>query len=120
MGALPRRGEIWFAALPTEPHKVRPVVIVSLDGRNENPKAFTVLAIPLTTSPHHSAMRIPLGPGETGLRERSSLAADNITIVRKEDLLPARTPLRQLGELRLRDAARGVLRAMGFPEGAVS
>lgn len=118
MNAFPKRGEIWFTRLPADPQKVRPVLIVSADGRNANPKAFTVLVIPLTTSARQSAMRIPLAPGETGLREHSSLAADDVTVVRKEDLLPARIPLRQLSESRLRDAARGVLRAMGFPEGA--
>lgn len=120
MTPSPKRGEIWFAALPTEPQKIRPVVIVSPDGRNENPRASTVLVIPLTTNLRESDTRTEVAPGETGLPEHSSLAAEDITVVRKVDLRPSRAPLRQLRESRLRDAARGVLRAMGFPEGAVS
>jgi mRNA-degrading endonuclease toxin of MazEF toxin-antitoxin module len=49
---LPRRGEIWFVKLHVDsPDKgLRPVLIVSVDARNQHERADTVLAIPLTTS----------------------------------------------------------------------
>ena len=51
---LPRRGEIWFVKLHVDPPDkgLRPVLIVSVDVRNQHERADTVLAIPLTTSIH--------------------------------------------------------------------
>lgn len=48
----PLRGEIWFAHLPTDPAAkgIRPVVIASVDARNRNERADSVLVVPLTTS----------------------------------------------------------------------
>jgi hypothetical protein len=48
------------------------------------------------------------------------MAAEDITVLAKSWLVPPRVPLRNLSEARLREVARGVLRALGFPEGAVS
>jgi hypothetical protein len=48
------------------------------------------------------------------------MAAEDITVLAKSWLAPPPGPLRNLSEARLREVARGVLRAMGFPEGAVS
>jgi len=44
----PKRGEIWFVKFPSDPPEKtpRPVVIVSVDARNQHPKAETVLAVP--------------------------------------------------------------------------
>jgi mRNA-degrading endonuclease toxin of MazEF toxin-antitoxin module len=43
----PRQGEIWFVELPTDPARKspRPIVIVSLDARNQNDRALTVRGI---------------------------------------------------------------------------
>ena len=120
MGAWPQHGQIWFAALPTEPEKERPVLVVSADARNRNPGARALIVVPLTTNPAESPTRIRLTPGETGLAETCSMAAEDITVLAKSWLVPPRVPLRNLSEARLREVARGVLRAMGFPEGAVS
>jgi mRNA-degrading endonuclease toxin of MazEF toxin-antitoxin module len=51
---LPRRGEIWLVKLHVGPPDkgLRPVLIVSVDVRNQHERADTVLAIPLTTSIH--------------------------------------------------------------------
>lgn len=111
---FPRRGEIWYTALPTDPAKRRPVLVVSADSRNLHEKADTLLVVPFTTNLRESPTRIQLDPGETGLAERSSLAAENITVVRKASLAAERGRLRALSEARLREVAGCVLRALGF------
>jgi mRNA-degrading endonuclease toxin of MazEF toxin-antitoxin module len=85
----PVRGEIWWAHFATDiPGKNRPAVIVSQNGRNQHPRANSVLAIPLSTSiqklgPWHLLLRV----GETGLREDSVAWAENITAIGKDQLI---------------------------------
>ncbi len=116
-GRPPRRGEIWFVKLPTDPPEKpqRPVVVVSIDARNIHERATTVLVVPLSTTPPKLPWHISLAPGETGLSEHSTILADSITTVRKSSLQPPRSPLRRLPETVLQRIASGVLMAMGFP-----
>lgn len=111
------RGEIWFVQLPTEPPNPekgrRPVVIVSTDARNMNPRADTVLVVPFSTStlkdmPTH----VYLSSSETGL-EMSVLAAEGVTVVRKSSLSEPRSRLRNLGNTRICDLASKIKIAMG-------
>lgn len=115
---IPRRGEIWFAPLPTDPagKGLRPIVIVSPDSRNQHPRAATILAVPLSTTLRDplAPTRLRLQPGESGLSEISEVQAENIAAVRKETLQPSRRPLRNLTETQLRKIARGVAYALGF------
>ena len=116
----PRRGEIWFVRMPSDPSdkNSRPVVVVSLDARNQHPRASTVLAVPLSTTLRGLDTQVRLEPGETGLAEASEAQAENITTVRKESLVPSRSRLRTLSASRLREIARGVVLAMGvLPDG---
>jgi mRNA-degrading endonuclease toxin of MazEF toxin-antitoxin module len=101
--------------LPSDPadKPPRPVVIVSLDARNSNPRANTVLVVPLATSivrdvPTH----LYLAPGQTGL-EASVLKAEDVTVVRKSALLEARTRLRPLTNSQVRSLAEKIRIAMG-------
>lgn len=114
----PHQGEIWFVELPTDPagKSPRPVVIVSLDARNQNDRALTVLAVPLSTTLRDPLppMHLRLSPGETGLREESELQAGGITTIDKKLLRPARGKLRQLSRRRICDIARCVALAMGI------
>jgi len=112
----PRRGEIWFVKLPSDPADKlpRPVVVVSIEERNRNERANTILVAPLSTTLRDVPTWIQLSPGETGLREASSLQAENITTVRKEILMAPRTRLRSLSESRLREIAGCVVKALGF------
>ncbi len=112
----PRRGEIWFLRFPSDPvgKAARPVVIVSLDARNLHPRATTVLVVPLSTTLKEVETHVRLLPGETGLAEPCEAQAENISTVRKATLRAPRTPLRRLGESRLRAIARGVALAMGI------
>jgi mRNA interferase MazF len=112
----PKRGEIWFVKFPSDPPEKnpRPVVIVSVDARNQHPRAETVLAVPLSTTLRESPTHIRLQPGETGLGEPSEIQAENISTIRKQILQPSRTALRRLSESALREIVRSVVRAMGF------
>ena len=88
-GRYPLRGEIWWTRFPTDPPDKgrRPVIVVSTDGRNCQPRSSTVLVVPLSTSIHKSRPAdLLLRAGETGLREDSAAQAGNITTVRRVDL----------------------------------
>src|SRR5438874_6786013 len=95
---FPRRGEIWFVKLPTDPTEKgpRPVVIVSVDERNAHPRADTVLVAPLTTSVHKDVpTHVYLSSGETGL-EPSAIRAEDVTVIRKSSLIEPTQKLRIL------------------------
>jgi mRNA-degrading endonuclease toxin of MazEF toxin-antitoxin module len=113
--AVPRRGEIWWMQFPTDtPGKKRPGVIVSLDARNTNPRATTVLAVPLSTSVHKvGPFHLLLPIGETGLREDSVLWADNITTIHKEQLATPVEGHRKLTTTKISALADLVRLAMG-------
>ncbi len=112
----PRRGEIWFVQLQTDPpgKGKRPVVIVSLDIRNRHPRADTVLVVPLTTSIHKDIpTHVFLPAGETGLQSDSTARAEDITVVPKQNLIEPQTRLRQLSDHRVCEVATKVTIAMG-------
>jgi len=113
---IPLRGEIWFVQLAADPPEKgrRPVVIVSIDARNRHPRADTLLVVPLTTrickdAPTH----VFLPAGETGLQSDSAARAEDITVVRKQDLVEPRHRLRQLSDRRVCELAAKVSAAMG-------
>lgn len=111
----PLRGEIWFVQLPSDPPAKgrRPVVIISSDGRNKNPRADTVLVAPLTTSIHRDVVtHIFLPSGETGLLEDCCVRAEDIAVIRKEMLQEARTALRKISNARICQIADAVRVAM--------
>ena len=118
----PRRGEIWFVRMPSDPpdKSARPVVVVSLDARNQHPRAGTVMVIPLSTTLRELDTHVRLEPGETGLVGTAEAQAENITTVRKESLAPSRYRLRAISATRLRQIARGVVLAMGVLPGDLS
>ena len=118
----PRRGEVWFVRMPSDPSdkSARPVVVVSLDARNQHPRASTVLVVPLSTTLRGVDTHIRLEPGETGLVEASEAQIENITTVRKESLAPSRFRLRAISATRLRQIARCVVLAMGLLPGELS
>lgn len=115
----PRRGEIWFVRMPSDPpdKNARPVIIVSLDARNQHPRATTVLVVPLSTTLCGLDTHVRLEPGETGLAEVSEAQGENISTVRKESLAPSRTRLRAVSAIRLGQIARCVILAMGVLPG---
>jgi mRNA-degrading endonuclease toxin of MazEF toxin-antitoxin module len=113
---LPRRGEIWFVKFHTDPPDkgLRPVLIVSVDARNQNERAETVLVIPLTTSIHKAIPTHFLLPAsETGLAADSAARAEDISLVLKESLVEPRSKLRQISHTRICQMARAVQVAIG-------
>ena len=115
----PRRGEIWFVRMPSDPSDkgARPVVVVSLEARNQHPRASTVLVVPLSTTLRVLDTHVRLEPGETGLAVASEAQAENITTVRKESLVASRSRLRPISAVKLRQIARCVVLAMGVLPG---
>jgi mRNA-degrading endonuclease toxin of MazEF toxin-antitoxin module len=113
----PQRGEIWFTKLPTDPPEKgkRPVIIVSVNARNNHPRADTVLAVPLSTSVHKDEVptHMILEPGQSGLRERSVAKAEDVSVIRKVFLDPSRERLRVLTSSQVCELARRVELAMG-------
>lgn len=85
----PQRGEIWWTHFHSDPPgKNRAAIIVSQNGRNNHPRADSVLAIPLSASIQKPApWHLVLRAGETGLREDSVAWAENIATVSKLQLV---------------------------------
>jgi len=114
----PQRGEIWYFKPPTDPpdKNPRPVLVVSTDAVTRNPRAKTLLIVPLTGSVEKEMpTHIPLSPGETGLANPSAVKAEEITTVSKESLLEPRYPLRTLSGTKICEIAEAVRLAMGCP-----
>lgn len=112
----PRRGEIWFLKFHIDPPDkgLRPVVVVSINGRNVSEKAMTVLIVPLTTAVHRVApTHVLLSAGETGLAHDSIAKAENISVVFKGSLVRPRTQLRQVSNARICELMRAVGEAAG-------
>lgn len=113
---LPQRGEIWFVKLHVDPPDkgLRPVLIVSVDARNRHERADTVLAIPLTSSIHRGVpTHVLLPAAETGLAADSAARAEDITVLRKTDLVESRSRLRQISNTRICQLGRAVEVAVG-------
>jgi mRNA-degrading endonuclease toxin of MazEF toxin-antitoxin module len=115
----PLRGEIWWAHFPTDPPDKgqQPVVVVSTDGRNCHPRSKTVLVVPLSTSIDNSRPAdLLLRAGETGLPEDGAAQADNICVVRREQLTEPIQGHRALTSRQICKLAELVRVAMGCAE----
>jgi mRNA-degrading endonuclease toxin of MazEF toxin-antitoxin module len=89
------------------------VVVVSAEPRNRNERADTVLVVPLSTSIHKLApTHLLLSSGETGLPADSAARAENITTVRKVELMAPRLGLRRLSHSRICQLAAATRLAM--------
>jgi mRNA-degrading endonuclease toxin of MazEF toxin-antitoxin module len=103
-----RRGHLYLGRLD----KLRPVLVISPDVRNE--LASDVLVIPCSTRLSEAPTHVRLRRGEGGLSEASVLKCEQITTLHKEDVrrqsLGAALPPKRLLEVE-----RAVLRAIGIP-----
>lgn len=94
------------------------MVIVSLDARNRHERAATVLVVPLTSAVHKGApTHVFLPAGETGLHADSAARAEDVTVVRKQNLMEPRDRLRRLSNRRVCELAATVSLAMGCTPG---
>ncbi|MEI2580951.1 type II toxin-antitoxin system PemK/MazF family toxin [Scytonema sp. PRP1] len=110
----PRQGEIYLArALPSiADTKKRPVVVVSINVRNELSR--TVLLVPFTSdlSTGETPTRILIVAGEGGLEIDSLAICDNISAVQKSYL--ERGPYGQMSTESLERIQRGIQIAVGI------
>jgi mRNA-degrading endonuclease toxin of MazEF toxin-antitoxin module len=98
-----RRGHLYWALLD----KRRPVLVISIDARND--RASDLIVIPCSTT-----MRDAPTHGEGGLPHPSMLKCEQITTLPKVDVDAAPVGA-QLGAARLEEVERAVLRAIGVP-----
>jgi mRNA-degrading endonuclease toxin of MazEF toxin-antitoxin module len=113
---LPKRGEIWWTNFPADPPDKgkRPVIIVSPDGRNQHPRATSVLVIPLSTSIRRMGVaHMLLRVGETGLAADSAAQVDSISAVRRDTLSEPRPAQRTLTNTKICQLAALARIAMG-------
>jgi mRNA-degrading endonuclease toxin of MazEF toxin-antitoxin module len=104
----PLRGEIWIVGTGNPP-KRHWAVVVSLNGRNQNPRADSVLVVPFGSKPAGAPSVIRFEPGETGLPGTSHLRADLIQVALKERL-HERLP-RPLSNRRMKEVCGAIRRS---------
>lgn len=103
-----RRGYLYLAHLD----KLRPVLVLSSDVRNE--LASDVIVVPCSTRLSIAPTHVRLRRGEGGLSAASVLKCEQITTLHKDDV--RRQPLGSpLGGNRIAEVERAVLRAIGVP-----
>jgi mRNA interferase MazF len=104
----PRRGFVYLARLD----KVRPVLVVSPNVRNE--LASDVIVIPSSTRLSEAPTHVRLRKGEGGLSSPSVLKCEQITTLHKEDV--SKQPLGvPVSSGRMLEVERCILRAIGVP-----
>ena len=79
----PKRGEIYLVSLPSKPedNKKRPVIVISLDIRNE--LANDIIVVPLSTNLRSSPTHVLLQEGEGGLLKASMAKCEQVTTIDK-------------------------------------
>jgi mRNA-degrading endonuclease toxin of MazEF toxin-antitoxin module len=104
----PRRGEIWVANTGDPPQR-HWVVIVSLDARNQSPRALSVLAVPFASKPATAPTIIEFEAGETGLPGPSYLRGELIQPLLKSRLVERLN--RPLSDRRMRQLCLAIRRS---------
>jgi mRNA interferase MazF len=105
---LPRRGHLYWAQVD----KRRPVLVISIDARNE--RASDVMVVPCTTTLRPAPTHVRLRAGEAGAPQVCMLRCEQVTTLPRSDIEPR--PLGgPLGHGRLGEVERAVLRAIGVP-----
>jgi mRNA-degrading endonuclease toxin of MazEF toxin-antitoxin module len=100
-----RRGFVYrVARVFRDPSETRPVLVMTSDARNLDPRSPTVVGIPLTTSLKGGAFRVRLRKGMGGIPETSEAACEQIVQVPKRNFV---------GD------TRGVVRPLGAPVDSV-
>jgi mRNA-degrading endonuclease toxin of MazEF toxin-antitoxin module len=94
-----RRGFIYrVARLFRDPKVTRPVLVMTGDARNLDPRSPTIVGVPITTSLRGGAFRVRLGKGVGGLSETSEAACEQVVQVPKRNfLVDERGVVRPLG-----------------------
>ena len=111
VSAEPERGCLYWVRIPDEPEaKLRPALVLSLNGRNR--LAGDVLVIPAGTTLRPAPTHVRLKKGTAGLPRDSVLKCEQITTLPKH-LLGDVALGRPLSAFLLEEVERGILRAIG-------
>ena len=105
---MQKRDHIYWAQM----EKRRPVLVVSVDARND--RANDVIVVPCSTTLREAPTHVPLTGGEGGLPRDSVLKCEQVTTLKKEDVdpVPLGMPIRPA---RMAAVERAILRAIGIP-----
>ncbi len=71
------RGRLYWARMPDDPKRARPVLAISNDRRNE--LATNIVVIPASTARRLGPWHVPLRKGEGGMPRPSVLKCEQIT-----------------------------------------
>ncbi len=83
-----RRGFIYrVARVFRDPKETRRVLVMTGDARNVDPRAATVVGVPLTTSLKGGVFRVRLKKGTGGLPDTSEAACEQIVQLPKRNFL---------------------------------
>lgn len=113
-----RRGFIYdVSRVFRDPRHSRPVLVLTSDARNLDPRSPTVVGVPMTTSLKGGIFRVRIRKGIGGLRETSEAACEQIVQVPKENFVPDRQgrvlPMgHRLEETILEDVVAAVVRVI--------
>jgi mRNA-degrading endonuclease toxin of MazEF toxin-antitoxin module len=113
-----RRGFIYqVSRIFRDPRHSRPVLVLTSDARNLDPRSLTVVGIPITTSLKGGVFRVRIRRGIGGLSETSEAACEQIVQVPKENFVPNRQgrvlPMGdRLNEATLGDVVAAVVRVI--------
>jgi mRNA-degrading endonuclease toxin of MazEF toxin-antitoxin module len=103
-----RRGHVYWARID----KRRPVLVLSIDARNE--RASDLIVVPCSATMREAPTHVRLNRGEGGAPQGWMLKCEQITTLPKGDVEVE--PLgKPLGPARLAEVERAVLRAIGVP-----
>ena len=84
-----RRGFVYrVARVFRDANETRPVVVMTGDARNVDPRSATVVGVPLTTSLKGGSFRVRLKKGMGGLRNTSEAACEQVVQVPKRNFVP--------------------------------
>jgi mRNA-degrading endonuclease toxin of MazEF toxin-antitoxin module len=103
-----RRGHVYWAAID----KRRPVVVLSVNARNE--RANDLIVVPCSTTLREALTHVRLRRGEGGVPAACLVKCEQISTLPRDEV--GATPLGPpLSPARLAEIERAVLRAIGVP-----
>lgn len=105
---FPKQRRIYWARVG---EKKRPVLVVSIDERNEY--ANDILVVPISTTMRKAPTHVKLDPHRSGLKEPSMVKCEQITTIKKEELSSNHIGI--ISTLDFFEIQKGILRAMGIP-----
>ena len=104
---FPEQRRIYLARVG---EKKRPVLVVSINERNKY--ANDVIVVPISTTIREAPTHVKLYPSKSGLREPSTVKCEQITTIKKDELIGG--PIGRIGTPDFSEIQKGILRAIGI------